>query len=614
MGHLIHIARFAAPYLGKYWPRLLLGIGSGIIFGLTHAAFVGATKLIIDRLTGQPAPHLAAGGWLESAAPGFLTALDSAFTSAVNNLLPLMGQPLTPIQIAGGILFLPFLVALRGVTGYLGNYCMAWVSERAASDLRCDILAKINTLSHDFFNQAKSGDLMTRVHGDTQAIESCVGSGFADLVKEPVTIVSIITMLLWINPSLAIVGLIFLPLCLVPIIHLGKKMRRASQSSMEHVINQANLLLESLAGIRMIKAFGLEDTQVEKFRAHQQEVVHHNMKRTQARELVNPSIELASSLGLGVLIVFVVASGIQIADIGGFVMGLVLLGNPIKKLARLHILIKQTSVGVDRLTEIQHLVPSVRDPEKPRPLRGFHHGLRFHNVSFAYDSTPVLHDLNLDIPKGFKLGIAGESGSGKSTLVNLLFRFYDPSSGSITIDDLDLRHVRTSQLRSLMALVSQDIVLFDDTVAANIGLGKRSASREEIVAAARDADAHSFIEKLPQGYDTIIGERGVLLSGGQRQRLAIARAFVRNAPILVLDEATASLDSHAEQEVQTAIEKLAEARTVIAVAHRLSTLRFMDRIIVLGNGRILEGGTFQELLVAQGPFAKLAAKQGIFPT
>ncbi|MFQ3670977.1 MAG: ABC transporter ATP-binding protein [Verrucomicrobiia bacterium] len=614
MGHLIHIARFAWPYLRPYWPRLLLGILCGIIFGLIHAGFVAATKLIIDRLTGIPALSLAADSWLSQNAPALLRFLDQTFTTTVNTLLPLMGQPLTLTQIIGGALFLPTLVAIRAITGYLGNYSMCWVSERAASDLRCDILAKLNSLSHEFFNKSKSGDLMTRVHGDTQAIESCVGSGFADLIKEPITILSIIAMLLWINPILALVGLLFLPLSILPVARLGKKMRRASQASLDAVISQANLLLESLAGIRTIKAFGLEEIQVAKFRAHQRQVVHHNMKRTQARELVNPSIELASSLGLGLLILFVVASSTQIADIGGFIMGLVLIGNPVKKLARLHVLIKQTSVGVDRLTEIQQLVPSVQDPPQPLPLPSFSRHLQFHHVSFAYDQTLVLRNLDLTIPKGTKLGIAGESGSGKSSLVNLLFRFYDPTSGSITLDDIDLRHLRTAELRQLMALVSQEIVLFDDTVANNIAFGKPNASRDEIIQAARDAGAHLFIEQLPHGYDTLIGERGVLLSGGQRQRLAIARAFIRNAPILVLDEATASLDSHAEQEIQTTIDHLTQSRTVICVAHRLSTLQSMDRIIVLAQGQIVESGTYSQLLHADGPFAQLAAKQGLRPS
>jgi len=261
---------------------------------------------------------------------------------------------------------------------------------------------------------------------------------------------------------------------------------------------------------------------------------------------------------------------------------------------------------------ILHQQPSVKDPVEPKPLRGFQRGIALENVSFSYGHEPVLKNLTLELPRGKKLGVAGESGSGKSTLVNLLFRFFDPTAGTIRIDGLDLREVACADLRTLMALVSQDVVLFDMTVAENIALGKSGATRAEIEAAAKAAFAHEFIAAMPQGYDTRVGERGVTLSGGQRQRLCLARAFVRNAPILVLDEATASLDSKAEAEVQAAIDRLAERRTVIAVAHRLSTLAAMDRIVVLAEGRLVESGGFDELLRRGGVFADMAARQGIF--
>jgi len=264
-----------------------------------------------------------------------------------------------------------------------------------------------------------------------------------------------------------------------------------------------------------------------------------------------------------------------------------------------------------RLKEILSTEPTVIDPPQPKPMPVFAKEIRFDNVRFGYRDNPVLHDFSLVIPRGARLGLAGESGSGKTTLLNLLYRFYDPTAGALKIDGLNLREVSTRDLRAQMALVSQDTVLFDDTVAGNIAAGRPGATRAEIEAAARAAFAHDFIIQLPQGYDNQIGERGGTLSGGQRQRLAIARAFVRNAPILVLDEATASLDSKAEAEVQAAIDVLAEHRTVICVAHRLSTLATMDRIIVLAEGRIVEQGGYQELLKADGPFAAMARRQGI---
>jgi subfamily B ATP-binding cassette protein MsbA len=295
----------------------------------------------------------------------------------------------------------------------------------------------------------------------------------------------------------------------------------------------------------------------------------------------------------------------------GFSTGLVILFSPIKKLAALHVLFQQTAVGVDRLFQLFREQPTVRNKPDAKPLLGFKDSLVFESVNFSYADKPVLQNLSLVIPRGLKLGVAGESGSGKSTLLNLIFRFHDPTGGAVKIDGVDFRDLVLHDLRSHMALVSQEVVVFDQTIAENIACGKPNATRADVEAAAKQAYAHEFILQLPQGYETRVGERGVTLSGGQRQRLVIARAFVRNAPILVLDEATAALDSRAEAEVQKVIDQFAAHRTVICVAHRLSTLASMDRIVVLSEGRIVEQGTFQELLRAGGAFAEMAQRQGI---
>src|SRR5439155_14419740 len=323
-------------------------------------------------------------------------------------------------------------------------------------------------------------------------------------------------------------------------------------------------------------------------------------------------IETVSMIGFSLLIVYVAYQHRNIGDMVGFLTGLVFFYTPVKKLAGLHVLFEQTSVGVGRLMHILAEQPSVRESPQAKPLSRFTSAIEFQGLSFSYGKQPVLRDIDLKIPRGMKLGVAGESGSGKSTLVNLLFRFYDPTGGAIRIDGVDLREMSVRDLRQLMALVSQETVLFDLTVAENIACGKPGATRAEIEFAARAAYAHEFIMDLPEGYDSRIGERGVTLSGGQRQRLCIARAFVRDAPILVLDEATAALDSQAEAEVQDAIERLEENRTVICVAHRLSTLAAMDRILVLSQGRIVEQGGFGELLRAGGAFAAMAKRQAIF--
>jgi subfamily B ATP-binding cassette protein MsbA len=316
-------------------------------------------------------------------------------------------------------------------------------------------------------------------------------------------------------------------------------------------------------------------------------------------------------LGVGAVVVFVFFTGKSAPELIAFLTGMVMLYQPIKKLGGLNAYYQEAAIGVDMLERMFATKPLIKDAVDARDLSLINKAMRLEGVTFAYENEPVLRNVDLELPKGMRLGIAGESGAGKSTLANLLLRFYDPQKGKITIDGTDIREVTLESLRGQMALVSQEVVIFDQSVAENIACGKPDASRGEIEEAAKAANAHEFIRDLPEGYDTRLGEQGTRLSGGQRQRIAIARAFVRQAPILILDEATAALDSKAESEVQGAIERLEEGRTVLCVAHRLSTLRNMDRIIVLEAGRIVESGSFDELLQRDGVFAQMARKQGL---
>ena len=619
MNKLGNVLRFGWPYLRRYWGRVAVGVLLGILFGVSNAGFVWATRTLIGRMNPTPLivdPATAAGAELTPAAEGsrvraVIAHWDQVTQREVDPWLPRIGRSLDLRQMVGGLLFLPLLAAFRGYTGFLSSYCLAWASERVVNDLRGDVLAKLSSLSFDFFNRSTMGDLVTRVNGDTAMLQRCLNLGVGDLVKEPMTIISLVVALGLIDWQLTLLSLAFFPVCVVPIIVLGKKARRAARAGLDTTITQSSLLLETLSGIRVIKAFGLEAEQVARFRQMSRQLVHHGMKGIRAKELINPIIETVAVFGLGLLILYVINQGRSVEDMVGFLTGMVFLYTPVKKLAGLHVLFEQTSVGVQRLGQILREQPTIREPAVPKRLPGFTTAIELDGVSFAYGSIPVLADIQLTVRKGMKLGIAGESGSGKSTLINLLFRFYDPTQGSLRMDGLDLREVSLSDLRQHMALVSQDIVLFDQTVAENIACGRLGATRLEVEAAARAASAHDFIQRLPEGYDTRIGERGITLSGGQRQRVAIARAFVRNAPILALDEATAALDSQAEAEVQSAIEKLEENRTVLCVAHRLSTLANMDHILVLGSGRLVEQGTFEELMRKGGPFAAMAARQGI---
>lgn len=624
MQHVLKIYRFGWPYLRKYRGRLFIGIILGLIFGATNVGFVWLSTVLTRRLDNKPTAavvevqktdgKVAADTWLSDARrtmDSLKLRVEQKSDALVDDWLPRAGRSLDASQVVGVLLILPLMMALRGFTGYFSSYCLVWVSERVVHDLRMQVISKIQGLSLEFFNRAKMGDLITRVNGDTSMLQRTLSLVFSDLIKEPATILAVFVGMVIIDWQISLFVMLFLPLCVLPLIVFGKKVKRAMEGNIAASISQSSLLIEAASGIRVVKAFNLEEQQRQRFEALSRQIVHHNMKSTQARELVNPCIETISMVGLALLIIFIFYSNAALAELVGLVASVAILFTPIKKLGRVHVFIQQTSVGVERLFALFAEKPAVDESSGKESLSGFNEEIALRDVSFSYLDDVVLKNISLAIPRGHKLGIAGESGSGKSTLINLLLRFYDPTEGRLEIDGTDFRSVQASALREQIALVSQDVVVFDMSIAKNIACGRKNATREEIEQAASDAFAHEFILQLPDGYDTEVGERGVTLSGGQRQRLAIARAFVKNAPILLLDEATAALDSKTEAEVQKAIEKLEENRTVVCIAHRLSTLANMDQILVLAAGEIVESGGFSELLRANGEFAAMAQRQGI---
>ncbi|MES2309408.1 MAG: ABC transporter transmembrane domain-containing protein [Verrucomicrobiota bacterium] len=608
------VIRRGMPFIMRYWKRFALGILLGILFGIVHAGIMWGVNVVISRIDPTPTAQATTTVMTWADAHTFkdiLKVIQQHLLNALDPFLPLMGRPLDTFQIIGGMLFFAGFALVRGVIGYLSSYCLAWASDRVMTDLKCDALVKLNSLSMDYFNRSTLGDMITRINQDTAILQRWLSLGLSDLIKEPVTIISALVYLFAVEWKLTLMALIYIPILVIPISILGRKVRKYSTKGSEVGIQQSSVLIESLSNMRVAKAFGLEKFQEEEFRDYARRVLSHSFRTMRAKELMNPVVETLSMLSFGLVIVYVVHSGMTFANMTTFFMGLILMATPIKKLTALGMLFQQTHVALERLRDFYEEEPSVQNKTDGIQLQHFNGTIEFKNVSFSYGDSPVLKNVNFSIRKGESIGLAGESGCGKSTLINLLFRFYDVTEGQILVDGHDIRDFEVTSLRSQMALVSQEAMLYNRTVSENIAFGKLTANQAEIEQAARLAHATPFIQQMPDGFNTIIGERGLRMSGGQRQRLTIARAFVRNAPILALDEATASLDSESEAEVQAALDLLSKNRTVFCVAHRLSTLSGMNKILVFSKGSIIEEGTFTELIQKRGHFSDMARKQGI---
>ncbi|MEM1059864.1 MAG: ABC transporter ATP-binding protein [Verrucomicrobiota bacterium] len=639
MDRVVKIYKFGLPYLWKYRVRFGLSILLSLAFATINASFVPVTKMLVDRIDLSNQQRLASEGAAapaeaepaaeaEAAAqgkPADLLAPPSAVTEAYDSVtetvsswadvwMPHSSREMDWRQLAGGLLILPMLALLRGITNYISAYYSSWVSSRVMVDMRVDVFEKLQTMSMDFFHKEELAATLARVNADAGALHSVLQQGMQDAIKSPFTIILILMFLAFIDWQLTLLFLVFMPVIMLPIIIISRKVKNRHVKS--HRLSEINssALMEGFINMRITKAFNLSEQQRVQFRRRIEEVRGLDLSSYKARFMLNPIIEVVSAIGVGVIIVFIFSTGRSVGDLTGFIVGLGMLYQPIKKLAGLPNYFAGTYRPVERLLELFRSTATVTNKPGASKVKAFRDELAFEKIDFAYnENVPVLEDFGFRLPVGKRLGLAGHSGSGKSTIVNLVFRFYDPTRGRVVFDGRDLRDLDVHSYREQLALVSQDVLLFNLSVADNIALGRRHdlPSRAEIVEAAVKAHAHEFIEALPHGYDTVIGERGERLSGGQRQRLSIARAFVRDAPILVLDEATGALDAEAEAVVQRAIDELAANRTVICIAHRLATLFSMDEIIVLEEGRAIERGSFSQLLESGGSFAGMAARQGI---
>jgi subfamily B ATP-binding cassette protein MsbA len=493
---------------------------------------------------------------------------------------------------------------------------MASVGQRVVMDVRNALYRHVLGQSAGFFSRQTTGQLMSRVNNDVAQVQTAVSETAGDLARESLALIGFSAILFYYDARLALFCLVAAPLVVYPLVRLGHRVRRTSRRSQEAVERLSHISAEAFAGHRIVKAFGTESIEAEKFGRAGNQLYRTNMKVTAALASLPPLVELIGGFGMAGALWYgsreISAGSLTLGEFTSFIAALFLMYGPAKKLSRVNANLQQAIAAAERIFELMDVHTEVAQKPDAAPLGSFKHAIEFKDVGFGYDRTfsRILRGVSFSVKAGQMVAIVGRSGAGKTTLVNLLPRFYDVTSGQILIDGVDIRDVSLVSLRKHIGIVTQETVLFDDTIAHNIAYGAPGASQSDIEAAARAAHAHEVVVDLPQAYETLIGERGQRLSGGQRQRLAIARALLKNAPILILDEATSSLDTESELLVQDALANLMANRTSFVIAHRLSTIRRADAIIVLDRGRIVEVGRHDDLLARpSGTYAMLYQKQ-----
>jgi subfamily B ATP-binding cassette protein MsbA len=496
---------------------------------------------------------------------------------------------------------------LRGALNFAGSYLGEYVGQKIVNDLRNEINDHIQGLSLRFFNRVRAGQVVSRVLNDVSLVRGAVTDAAASLVRDTATLVVQIGVAIYLDALLALLAFVLFPVTVVPLAILSRQLRRASRKSQAKLGRLNALLHETIQGNRIVKAFSMENYERQRFAAENKRLFRLHMRASRIRNL--PLTEVVAGVAIALVFGYGGYSVIQGTRTQGsfvaFLTALFLLYQPYKKLVRANFAIQQGLAGAQRIFALLDTHSEIADRPGARRLTGVREAIEFRDVSFRYEDEWVLRHVDLRIGAGEVVALVGMSGGGKSTLADLIPRFYEVEDGAITFDGVDIRDYTFASLRAHIALVAQFTFLFNDTVRNNIAYGDVSKPAEAIYAAARAANAHEFIAALPQGYDTVIGDLGVKLSGGQRQRIAIARALLKDAPILILDEATSALDTESERLVQDALERLMVGRTTLVVAHRLSTVRRADRIVVLVAGRIIEQGTHEELIGRNAEYRKL---------
>lgn len=505
------------------------------------------------------------------------------------------------------------VIVLRAMSQYLGAYLTETVGQSITADLRHQLAERILDLPQSYVDRNSSTVLVSRVLTDVSLVKSGIVDGFSSIFKDSLTLLVLICVAFYQDWLLSLIAFILFPLAILPILSSSKKVRRHSSTGQLSLAKLASFLQESVIGLRVVKIFGMQDYELSRFDQENQSVLRAALKTTRAKLANQPLMEVIGAIGFSAVLVYggenVIAGTRTTGNFFAFLTSLYLCYAPFKGIARSNSILQQGASAASDLFNILDTKPEPPEASSPKSLSKVSEGLVARNVCFAYGDDLVIDDLSLELPCSSTVALVGSSGGGKSTIIDLFCRFYDPSSGVISIDGIDIRQLSLASLRSLISVVDQNTFLFNDTVANNIAYGLASASPSQIEAAAQAANAHDFITQLPEGYATLIGENGTMLSGGQRQRIAIARALIKDAPLLFLDEATSALDSASEQVVQEALDRLMADRTTLVVAHRLSTVVNADCICVIAGGRVVESGNHATLLARGGTYADLFSTQ-----
>jgi ATP-binding cassette, subfamily B, bacterial MsbA len=570
---------FLKPHLGRFILALVFGAVFGVISGLL--------PLVLNHVNSQVFPQ----GKNKT----------EMLSDAVNGT----GAGINSVLLVCSMI--PFIFVLRSLCDYLNSYYMAWVALRVLADIRQKLYTHILGQSLEFFNRERSGTLISRVANDTQMAQIALTSISSDLIKQPLTVISAFAVLIHLDWKFTVVSLFLFPVCIVPIVYFGKKVRRQGKLEEQKIGSMMSVLQESFAGIRVIKAFAREKRESEQFESLSLEQFRSGIRVRKAIEIVSPLVEAVTAIGVGLALYYVWSTHLSAAKFLALLAGIFMLYDPIKKLSRIHLVMQQCFNATNNIFEIMNREPVIKDRPEAVEITGSNGDIRIENVTFRYRPglPAAVRDLSLHIEPGKYYALVGSSGAGKSTILSLLLRFYEAEAGVIRLDGRDINTLTQTSLREQIGMVSQETFLFHDSILNNIRYGRLNASKEEVVEAAKRAYAHDFITHQPNGYETVIGDKGCLLSGGQQQRVSIARALLKDAPVLLLDEAMSALDSEAEREIQAALDRLSEGRTVIAIAHRLSTVLRADQIVVMDRGEIREIGTHRELLESSTIYRKL---------